>query len=48
MNFYGQIVAAVVAAKQDIAEKAAKLVEVTYQPLPCITTIQVNNIMITD
>ena len=41
VKFYGQIIAAVVAVTQDIAEKAATLIDVTYEPLPCLTTIQV-------
>ncbi|KAK2140392.1 hypothetical protein LSH36_1368g00050 [Paralvinella palmiformis] len=40
VEFYGQIIAAVIATTEDIAKRAAELVDVTYQPLPCITTIQ--------
>ena len=42
---YGQIIAAVVATTQDIADQAVRLVNVTYQPLKCITTIQVYGVL---
>jgi xanthine dehydrogenase molybdopterin-binding subunit B len=46
VEFYGQIIAAVIATTEDIAKRAAELVDVTYQPLPCITTIQVFNVIV--
>jgi xanthine dehydrogenase molybdopterin-binding subunit B len=41
VNSYGEIIAGVLATSADIARKAAKLVHVTYEVLPCITTMQV-------
>jgi len=46
VEFYGQIIAAVIATTENIAKRAAELVDVTYQPLPCITTIQVFNFIV--
>ena len=41
VNFIGQIIGMIVAKGQPLAQRAAKLVKVTYEDLPSVITIEV-------
>jgi hypothetical protein len=44
--YSGQPIAAIVAETKDEAQRAAKMVKVTYEDLPAIITIEVNNLVL--
>ena len=45
VNFIGQVIGMIVAESKPLAQRAAKAVMVTYEDLPAVVTIEVENML---